>query len=309
MKSWKDLCTLSLVHFMAYPEMQSGEGDFVSTIHHLADLDFFGTLEMGTIQSPKERKTVLQAAAERNLKLAFGAQPLILGQNLNLNALDQPTLWFAIDKLRAAIDQAAEMGAESFVVLSGRDPGEELRQAAYQALEESLQTLAEHSHQYSMRLVLEEFDRSVDKKALVGPSVEAAPLAKKLRLSYPEFGLLYDMGHMPLLDETPNQALTCLQGLLAEVHLGNCVLKPGAPAYGDKHPRFGFEGGVNGTPELVAFLEALFSTGYLREDAASQNLPWVGFEIRPHGSETSALILENIMETWNNAWRQLEPRL
>lgn len=252
---------------------------------------------------------MLQAAAERNLKLAFGAQPLILGQNLNLNALDQPTLWFAIDKLRAAIDQAAEMGAESFVVLSGRDPGEELRQAAYQALEESLQTLAEHSHQYSMRLVLEEFDRSVDKKALVGPSVEAAPLAKKLRLSYPEFGLLYDMGHMPLLDETPNQALTCLQGLLAEVHLGNCVLKPGAPAYGDKHPRFGFEGGVNGTPELVAFLEALFSTGYLREDAASQNLPWVGFEIRPHGSETSALILENIMETWNNAWRQLEPRL
>jgi hypothetical protein len=73
---------------MAYPEMQSGEGDFVSTIHQLGDLNFFGALEMGMINSTKERAVVFKAARERNLKLAVGAQPLILGQNLNLNADD-----------------------------------------------------------------------------------------------------------------------------------------------------------------------------------------------------------------------------
>ncbi len=305
MKSWKDVCTLSLVHFMAYPEMQSGEGDFASTIHHLADLDFFGALEMGSINNPKERAAVLQAASEHNLKLAVGAQPLILGQNLNLNTLDPQTRLDAINKIQTAIDHAAEIGAESFVILSGKDPGAEQRQEAYKSLEESIYTLAEHARQYTMRIVLEVFDRSVDKKALVGPSVEAAPLARKIRLRYPDFGLLYDMGHMPLLDETPTEALLTLKGLLAEVHLGNCVLTPSAIAYGDKHPRFGFAGGVNDTPELVTFLQALLSTGYLSKDPSSAVRPWVGFEIRPQANETTAFILENIMETWNNAWEQL----
>lgn len=308
MKSWKEICTLSLVHFMAYPEMQSGEGDFVSTIHQLGDLNFFGALEMGPINGPKKRAAVLQAASERNFKLAVGAQPLILGQNLNLNALDRQTRLVARDKIKEGIDQAAEIGAESFVILSGKDPGDAQRQQAYEVLEESILALAEHARQYAMRIVLEIFDRAVDKKALVGPSVEAAPLARKIRQSYPEFGLLYDMGHMPLLCETPAQALTLLQGLLAEVHLGNCVLRPGANAYGDKHPRFGFDGGVNSTPELVRFLEALQATAYLSGNQTSEALPWVGFEMRPHGTETTAVILENIMETWNNAWKQLESR-
>lgn len=293
---------------MAYPEMQSGEGNFVSTIHQLADLNFFSALEMGTINSPKERAAVLQAARERNFKLAVGAQPLILGNNLNLNALDQQTRQLARTKIIEGIDQAAEIGAESFVILSGKDPGDAQRNQAYEFLEESIQGLAEHACQYAIRIVLEIFDRSVDKKALVGPSVEAAPLARKIKLSYPAFGLLYDMGHMPLLNETPALALQVLQGHLAEVHLGNCVLRPGAVAYGDKHPRFGFDGGVNSTPELVSFLEALLATGYLKENQTSEDLPWVGFEMRPHGTETTALILENIMETWKNAWKQVESR-
>jgi hypothetical protein len=46
---------------MAYPEMQSGEGDFVSTIHQLGDLNFFGALEMGMINSARERAAVFQA--------------------------------------------------------------------------------------------------------------------------------------------------------------------------------------------------------------------------------------------------------
>lgn len=307
MKSWEKICTLSLVHFMAYPEMQSGEGDFVSTIHQVGDLNFFGALEMGTINSAKERAAVFQAARERNLKLAVGAQPLILGQNLNLNANDLQVRLDARKKIQQAIDQASEIGAETIVILSGRDPGDEHRHQAYAFLEESILALVDHARQYAIRVVLETFDRSVDKKALVGPSEEAASLAKKIKACYPEFGLLYDMGHMPLLHETPSQALQLLRGLLAEVHLGNCVLTPGANAFGDKHPRFGFDGGVNDTPELVIFLEYLVATNYLKEDQASKDRPWVGFEIRPHGSETTAEILENIMETWKNAWKQLGP--
>ncbi len=290
---------------MAYPERQSGRGDFVSTIHKIGQRDFFGSVELGTIENPQERKRVSQVVKEYKLGVGFGAQPIILGRNLNLNAIEPGIRCFAVKTLKEYIDQASELNAASFVILSGKDPGNGDRLLAYDFLAESISQLCDYAAQFSMDIVLETFDRSVDKKALVGPSEEAANLAKVLKPRYPQFGLLYDMGHMPLLDEQPFEALSLLHNYLAEVHLGNCVKTPGLPAFGDKHPRFGFEGGVNDTKELVIFLKALFDTGFLTESLSSAELPWLGFEVRPHQNETSQQILDNIEHTWTKAWEQL----
>ena len=305
MKHWNQICTLSLVHFMAFPELQSGMGDFVSTIHEIGQRDFFSALEMGTIEDPQERKRVSQVVNVYDMRVGFGAQPIILGRNLNLNAIDPDIRRFAVQTLKEFMDQASELDATSFVIMSGKDSGDGDRPLAYNYLAESICKLCDHAAQFSMDIVLETFDRSVDKKALVGPSDEAANLAKTLKPNYPQFGLLYDMGHMPLLDEEPFEALSLLHNYLAEVHLGNCVKTPGLPAFGDKHPRFGFEGGVNDTKELVKFLKALFDTGFLGERVSSAELPWVGFEVRPHQGETSQQILDNIQHTWKKAWEQL----
>jgi len=304
-KNWKEICTLSLVHFMAFPEMQTGEGAFIQSIQRISELDFFGALEMGSINSPSLRAEVREAVSDHGFKLAFGAQPIILSQGLNLNDPDHSVRVVAVHSLMTAIDQAAEMGAESFVILSGKDPGKENRAMAYRHLTESIERLAEYSERKGIRMVLEVFDRSVDKKALVGPAEEASGLADQVRMEFPEFGLLYDMGHMPLLDEVPQTALPILVPHLSEVHLGNCVKNPASPVYGDKHPRFGYPGGVNGTPELVSFLRELFKTGFLDADAKGENLPWVGFEIRPQKDETTDQILENIITTWLDAWSRV----
>ncbi|HTX78465.1 MAG TPA: TIM barrel protein [Longilinea sp.] len=306
MKNWKKICTLSLVHFMAFPEMQTGEGEFVQSIQRLGKLNFFDALEMGSINGPRTRVDVVRAAHDYGFRLGFGAQPLILSQGINLNSLDAAVHNAGIDKLKAALDQAAELHAGSFVVLSGKDPGPDERAQAYEVLSDALQVLGNYAKLLGIRLVLEIFDRSVDKCSLVGPAPEARSLAEKVRRGYSEFGLLYDMGHMPLLDETPEFALPLIKDYLAEVHLGNCVKLPGASAYGDKHPRFDYPGGVNGTAELVHFLRSLFDVGYLNEDANPEELPWVGFEVRPQAGETVKLILENIRKTWENAWQQLD---
>jgi len=291
---------------MAFSEMQAGDGQFVQSIQKLVKLDFFDALEMGSINDPGARIDVVQAAHDYGVRFGFGAQPLILSQGINLNSLDAAIRRAGIDKLKAALDQAAEIHAESFVLLSGKDPGPDERAQAYETLSDSLQVLGNYAKLLGIRLVLEIFDRSVDKCSLVGPAPEARSLAEKVRIGYPEFGLLYDMGHMSLLDETPETALPVIKDYLAEVHLGNCVKLPGAPAYGDKHPRFDYPGGVNGTAELVHFLRSLFNIGYLKEDASSEELPWVGFEVRPQAGETVELVLENIRQTWENAWQQLD---
>jgi hypothetical protein len=160
--------------------------------------------------------------------------------------------------------------------------------------------------QRQLSVVLETFDREVDKKALIGPAAEAAAIAERIKKDFPDFGLLYDMGHMVLLGETPVQALGKLKGHLAHVHVGNCVNVPGRPSYGDFHPRFGFPGSVNDVPELVEFLDALFEIGYLREGPPVGHRPGVGFEVRPQLGESSALILANLKRAWREAWPSVE---
>jgi sugar phosphate isomerase/epimerase len=305
MDDWQKYCTLSLVHFMAFPETQSGEGDFVRSLQQVGDMAFFGAVELSSIHQPAARREVKHILQEYGLKTGFGAQPLILSQKLDLNSLDANVRIQAGLKLGEALEQAAEIGADRFVLLSGRDLGEEKRCQAYQFLEEALVELGLFARKLGIRVVLETFDRVVDKCALVGPSQEAIGLAKRVQMQYPEFGLLYDMGHMPLLEEAPGLALPILREALAEVHLGNCVKTPGAAAYGDKHPRFDYPGGVNGTGELVEFLRVLFEIGYLGGDSQAEDLPWVGFEIRPQPGETTTDILDHIQSTWTTAWEQL----
>jgi sugar phosphate isomerase/epimerase len=293
------------VHFMAFPELQSGEGNFFKTIHAVGQRNFFQGLELGVIFDHIEREKVSQAISDYGFSVGFGVQPIILRNGLNLNSLRVDEREYAIEQLKPYINQAAELHVDRFVILSGQDPGDERRPEAYQVLADSIVRLGEYSKQYGIAIVLESFDRAVDKKALVGPSLEAAVLAHEIRKTYPNFGLLYDMGHMPLLDEKPYEALEVLKDYLAEVHVGNCVNDPQSPIYGDLHPCFGYAGGVNGTQELIEFIKALFKTGYLNEAPTSEELPWVGFEIRPHIGQTTEEILENIQSTWTDAWSQL----
>jgi len=301
-KHWDHYCALSLVHFLAFPEFGSGEGPILESVARLCDDEFFSVLELSWIKDPAKRTAVAQLIAQSHMQVGFGAQPIILGGKLNLNSLDRAERDVAISALKPNIDQAAEIGAHHFELLSGRDPGAADRSAATAAFADSLNVLCEYARQYQINIVLETFDRDVDKKALIGPAPEAAALTSNVMASSPNFGLLYDMGHMVLLDETPLPAMTLLKEHLVHIHVGNAVKVPNRPSYGDNHPRFGFPGSENDVPQLVEFLRALFAVGYLRESPVR---PWVGFEIKPQPGETSAIVLANLKRAWREAWAQV----
>ncbi len=303
-KPWGAYCALSIVHFLAFPECLSGDGPIVETIARLADDDFFAAIEVGPINDLAARHQAARIIEQSHMGGAFGAPPIILGGKLNLNSADAAERQRALDTLKSYLPQAVEVGAKQFVILSGADSPPE-RPAAAQRLADSIRELCAAGRESGISITLETFDRTVDKKALIGPADEAAALAETIITDFPDFGLLYDMGHMPLLDESPLPALTTLKGHLVHAHVGNCVKVPGRPAYGDFHPRFGFPGGENDTPQLVEFLRALFEVGYLREHPPIGERPWVGFEMRPQAGETSSAILANIKRTWRAAWAQV----
>lgn len=301
-KHWDACCTLSLVHFLAFPECMGGDGPVLETVTRVADDDFFSGIEVTRVNDAAVRAKVARLMENTHLQVGFGAHPLILGGKLNPNSLDEDQRKQAVETLKPYCTQAAELGAKRFVILSGPDPGEAERRAATAALAKSIRELYGAARQHGLEITLETFDRNVDKKALIGPAGEAAALAADIKKDYPAFGLLYDQAHGLLLDELPLPAMAAMKAHLVHAHVGNCVKVPGRPSYGDQHPRFGFPGGENDVAELVEFLRALFAVGYLRQDPPIGERPWVGFEVKPQPSETSVELLANIKRTWREAW-------
>lgn len=301
---WSAYLTLSVVHFMAYPETMKGEGPILETVTKIAQDDFFTGIEIGWIKDPAVRRSVRAVLETAHLPAAFGAQPALLTQKLDLNSADADMRARAVGQLKECIDQANELGITRLATLSGGDPGEARRAQATEWLYDSLHQVCAYGRSRGVGITLETFDRTVDKKALIGPAQEAADLSARLRYEFPDFGLMYDLSHLPLLDEEILPALYAVKDHLVHAHVGNCVKVAGRAAYGDQHPRFGCDGGENDVEQLAEFLRGLFAVGYLPKNPAG-NKPWVGIEVKPLPGESSEVLLAGTRRVWIEAWARV----
>jgi sugar phosphate isomerase/epimerase len=298
---WNNYCTMSIVHFMAFPNTISGEGPIVETVSKIAADPFFGAIEIGWIKDPAVRAQVKQVVETAHIKVGHGAQSALLLQKLNLNSLDEGERQKAVAQVYRSIDEAAELGAQRVAVLSGPDPGDAERPRAFEALLKSIREASAYGQQKGIAITLETFDRSIDKKCLIGPSEYALQFSQAVRQDYPDFGLMYDLSHMPLLYESAEFALGTLKDQLVHIHVGNGVREQGVPGYGDLHPRFGWPGGCNDVPELTEFIRTLFKVGYLDESKPVK--PWVGFEVKPQTpDESPELVIAGTKRAWQEAW-------
>lgn len=289
---------------MIFPETLTGSGPILESVSKIVNDDFFSMIEVGHINDPEVRKQVAGTIATSHARVAFGAQPTILTRKLDLNSFDETKRKEALATLMPQVDEAREVGAKRFTVLSGPDPEEGKRDGARELLIQSLMELCAYAKERSVSITLETFDRSIEKKSLIGPSDEALMVAKAVKKQYPDFGLMYDMGHAPLLDEDPAKSLRFLKDYLVHIHVGNCVKKPGLLAYGDQHPRFGLNGGENDVPELVKFLRSLLDIGYI-PSSPREISPVIGFELKPVPGEKPESVIANGKRTWRKAWSLL----
>jgi sugar phosphate isomerase/epimerase len=289
---------VGIVHFMAYPECMKGEGPIYDTLTKIVEDEFFAAVEITWIKDPAERARVKALLATSHLTVGYGAQPCLLSQKLNLNHFDAAERKKAVGQVKACIDEAAEVGAEAVAVLSGADPGAR-REEAFALLVSSVKELCGYAKTKRLRFVLESFDSKYDKKCLIGPAKDALALCKAVRKEYKEFGIMVDLSHLPIQDETPMQVFgTLKKENIAHIHIGNSVKQAGHPAYGDQHPRFGLPGGENDVPQLVEYLKVLFEIGYLGKGRR----PVVAFEVKPLPGETSGAVIASAKRTLLEAW-------
>ena len=300
----QDSMKVGLIHFMACPEVMKGDGPVVETLKKICNDDYFQAVEVTTISDASAREEAIALARKAKMTVAFGAQPVLLDGALDLNTADPETRQAAVDRTRDCLDEAIQWEACGFAVLSGPDPGETQREFCTTMLIASLKELCECSRRKNgPPVILETFDRvSYGKNCLIGPTAAASDVAHKVSPYFLDFGLMIDLSHLPLLGETPEEAIRMAGHHLKHVHIGNCVMKDAShPAYGDNHPPFGIAEGENGVDELAAFLKALLEAGYIAE--GKQNV--VSFEIKPLESMGYDELIAGAKETLDAAWAAL----
>ncbi len=203
----------------------------------------------------------------------------------------------ALETATAGLAVAHAFGATRVVTVSGADLGPERRAAHTAGYVEFLTALCAAAA--PLPLVIEPMDREIDKRALIGPTAEAAALVRRVHAAGPtNLGLLVDMSHLPLLGEGFDQALDVAGELTHHVHLGNCLLSDrGDPLYGDKHPPLGYPGSEHDASHLREFVAALRRSGYLARDGAT-----VSFEVRPRAGLTERETIEQHLAWFEEAW-------
>ncbi len=297
-RSMYEFMRIGVVHPMAFPECMAGDGPVLETVTRIAEDPFFNAIELTWIRDDAVRAQVRDVLTAAGMPYAYAAQPAVLTQGLNPNSFDEDERAAAVADLKTRIDEARELAAGSIALLSGRDPGAERREEAFGVLARSLQELCDYGLTKDVAVTLETFDRTIDKRALVGPSGDAVAVAEMVNRD--NFGLMLDLSHLPMQFESAEKALTTAQYHLVHVHIGNCVVRDADhPAYGDQHPHFGVEGGENGVAELVNFLRALIEIEYL---VPSDDPPFVSFEVKPMAGQSSSVVLANAKRTLVEAW-------
>ena len=300
LESMYEYMKLGIVHFMAFPDTLRGEGPIAESVAKIAADDYFTAIELTWVKDPEEKARVKQVLDTSGLTVAYAAQPAVLITPLDPNSLDDAVRQQAVDALKAEIDSAYDIGARGLAFLSGKDPGEDRRAAATEALVDTCRQLCDDAKSKGeLKIVLETFDRTIDKKALIGPSDEAAALAEAINRS--NFGLMVDLSHLPLQYESAEEALHTVKDYLVHAHVGNCIMwDADHVGYGDYHPPFGVPEGENGVAELTNYLRVLFEIGYL--DGDNEELPILSSEVKPLPGGTSEIVIANAKRTMNEAW-------
>ncbi len=282
----------------AWSDADEHERSLVETVLPLplAAVDLFGPLGL----APERVAREAAAVRDSGKRVVYTAPMLHHVPGCDPSSPEAAKRCAALSLARRHLDAARQYGARLITFVSGADPGPAERDAGRDAFAEFLATIAQEAA--PLPVAVEPMDRDLDKRALVGPTAEAAAIIDQAqRHTDGDLGLLVDMAHVPLLGETFAEALGATGRRLRHVHLGNCLLADANdPLYGDKHPPLAYPGGRHGPGELASFLAALAAHGWLGTAE-----PTVSFEVRPAAGQTPAATLQQHVQWLQEAMEGL----
>lgn len=273
------------------------KGIISDAVARIADEGFFGAISIADVENKAGRNSIRKTVEAHDVALSQWTSMVLGDEELDLCSMDTRHRTRSVARITELIDQAAECGVRNLGLLSGPDPGEELRAQATASMFESLSELCDVISTYpGMRLMLEPLDQDIHKKGLIGPTTEAVALVGHVQESFPAAGLCLDTGHAVLLGEDPVNSLELMGPHILEIHFSNPVLDRNDPTFGDMH-------GPPGPPGVldVADFARVLSKG-IETGIVTKGRPIVSVEVRTTAGgdpwETVELCKTTISRTW-----------
>ena len=293
---------LGIVHFKAYPEATTGEGNvIVETLRKIVEDDFWTAVEVGWMKDPKVRHEATKLLETSHLEVCYANQPRMFSLKLNINDPDPKERKKAMSAMRNGVNEAFQLGASCMRVFSGKHPGEEKKEEGKKILIDSLKEICQYTNeQGKMGIYMKIFDKDIDKCFLIGDFQDAADVAAEVNKEFPNFGVLADLSHFALLRTTPEEAIPLVKKYPMHFHIGSAAFRDKRhPGYGDLQPRFGMPGGEVDTPQVRDYFRLLLDLKLL--DPAKR--PVLSAEVRPLlAEETSEAVIANTKRVIKEAW-------
>ena len=288
---------ISIVSNMAFPDMVEGDDKYLNAVKIIGEDPFFDGLEIPTPSDHLWDK--IEDVLEDQDKVAIlGAQNDVIKRGLNPCALEEEERKKAVEGLGNIIEDAGAHGVWLIALCSGPDPGANKRKDATGKLIVSLNELCQKAEDCGVNLLLETFDRTLDKKMLIGPMDEAIKVVSEVRKEHEDLGLMWDLGHGPLLGEKPS-VLRKTGELIEHIHIG-CSKKADDGGLLDHHPGFYSKNAVNTEEDVADLLEELEDIGYFG---------FVGFEVKPQEFQTGKEVISTAKSVLVEAFARAVPRI
>lgn len=310
MTTWAATLDFGVVHALAFPECRLGGGPVIETLTEIVNDADFRAVEIAPIRDPAVRERARELLGWSGLQVVYLPILPMLFDGIEIASEDEERREAARRRLHDLIDQSVAFDATMAMIGTPPDPGPDARPPVIERLVEDIRDLCDYADARSkdrrLHITLEPFDRDVEKKRIIGPTVEAAALADAVDRD--NFGLTVDLSHLPLLGETAKHAIGAAGRHLIHAHIGNCVVDDRTcPFFGDFHPRFGHPLGRNGEAEVVEYLRQLNAHAFW-DNARSRlgSTPILSMELKPNqvDNESSGAILANGKRTFARSWAE-----
>jgi sugar phosphate isomerase/epimerase len=304
LRIWSNDFRLGINHHLLYPQSFDSADIHSATLPVLLAMEEFEVVDMFLLYKGEAAEQVVEQVLASGKEVIYNC-PLMLGDDLNPHSFDATVRGRTLEKLQHQLDRAKQLRAKKVVIASGIDPAPSSRKEQSELFVDYIVQACEYAGP-ELELLLEPFDRGIGKHLLIGPSIEARAIARQVHArGAMNFGILLDMGHVPIMNETFEHSAGILGPYIKHVHLGSCVMRdPTNPLYGDMHPPWGYPGGENDVEELTRFLRALRASGYL----APGKRPTVTFEMRPYPRMSEAASIEIFLEKLEQAYSALSSK-
>ncbi|MHB8278394.1 MAG: sugar phosphate isomerase/epimerase family protein [Candidatus Humimicrobiaceae bacterium] len=299
----EDICEyarIGLVHHMLYPEGVKDPDYHVETLLEFIQRKDIETFDCYIPYGEERRRKVIDRIRNCGKEVVYDLHTFP-SRKISLGSLCPQEQGLSRIVIKDQLNIAAAIGATGFVFASGADLPEN-RNEAKKCFADFCKWFCSELKPHGIDALLEPFDRTIDKKFLLGPIDECVEFLDSLSNEVNNIGFELDFAHLPLMGEDFEYSIFKTAPYLKRVHLGNCVLRDkNNPLYGDQHPPIGIEGGEIDIAELIVILRGLLKIGYIDKDRRGALV----LEMTPFPGKSVEYTINNSFERLEKAWEKV----